>query len=68
MNDLGGLTEHRNQILNILEPMMADFKGGEISELRAEGASQAEIDAMLDELEEAYASTDNPEGKLVIAF
>ena len=45
---------------------MADFKG-EISELRAEGASQAEIDAMLDELEEAYASTDNPEGKLVIA-
>ena len=66
MNDLGGITEHRNQIFNILEPMMADFKG-EISELRAEGASQAEIDAMLDELEEAYASTDNPEGKLVIA-
>ena len=66
MNDPGGITEHRNQILNILEPMMADFKG-EISELRAEGASQADIDAMLDELEEAYASTDNPEGKLVIA-
>lgn len=66
MNDPGGITEHRNQILNILEPMMADFKG-EICELRAEGASQAEIDAMLDELEEAYASTDNPEGKLVIA-
>jgi hypothetical protein len=61
--DLGGITEHRNQILNILKSMMANFKG-EISELRAEGASQADIDAMLDEFEEAYASN---EGKLVIA-
>ena len=66
MNDLGRITEHRNQILNILKPMMADFKE-EISELRAEGASQADIDAMLDELEEAYASSNGPEGKLVIA-
>jgi hypothetical protein len=46
--------------------MMADFKG-EISELRAEGASQTDIDAMLDELEEAYASCNDAEGKLVIA-
>jgi hypothetical protein len=62
----GGITEHHNRILNILKPMMADFKGV-ISELRAEGASQADIDAMLDELEEAYASSNDPEGKLVIA-
>jgi hypothetical protein len=62
--DLGGITEHRNQILNILKPMMADFKGA-ISEFRTEGASQADIDAMLDEFEEAYAS--DAEGKLVIA-
>ena len=62
--DLGGITEHRNQILNILKSMMADFKG-EISELRAEGASQGDIDAMRDEFEEAYASCN--EGKLVIA-
>ena len=55
------------QILNILEPMMADFKG-EISELRAEGASQAEIDAMLDELEEVYASSDNPRAKTGTAY
>jgi hypothetical protein len=64
--DLGGITEHRNQILNILKPMMAAFKGA-ISEFRTEGASQAVIDAMLDELEEAYASSDDAEGKLVIA-
>ena len=59
-------SEHHNRILKILKPMMADFKG-EISELRAEGASQADIEAMLDEFEEAYASSDDAEGKLVIA-
>ena len=48
---LGGITEHRYQIL------MVDFKVA-ISEFRTEGASQADIDAMLDELEEAYASDD----------
>jgi hypothetical protein len=63
---LGGIAEHHNRILNILKPMMADFKGV-ISELRAEGASQADIEAMLDEFEEAYASSDDAEGKLVIA-
>ena len=66
INDLGGITEHRNQILNILKSMMADFKGA-ISEFRTEGASQADIEAMLDEFEEAYASSDDAEGKLVIA-
>jgi hypothetical protein len=64
--DLGGITEHRNQILNILKSMMADFKG-EISELRAEGASQTDIDTMRDEFEEAYAPCNEVEGKLVIA-
>ena len=59
-------SEHHNRILKILKPMMADFKI-EISELRAEGASQADIEAMLDEFEEAYASSDDAEGKLVIA-
>jgi hypothetical protein len=39
MNDLKVITEHRNQILSILEPMMVDFKR-EINEMRAEGASQ----------------------------
>ena len=66
MNDLGVITEHRNQILNILEPMMVDFKR-EINEMRAEGASQNEIEAMLDELEACYARSDNAEGKLVLA-
>jgi hypothetical protein len=66
MNDLGVITEHRNQILKILEPMLADFKR-EINEMRAEGASQTEIEAMLDELEACYARGDNAEGKLVLA-
>ena len=67
MSDLGVITEHRNQILNILEPMMVDFKR-EINEMRAEGASQNEIEAMLDELEACYARSDNAEGKLVLAI
>ena len=64
--DLGGITEYCDRILNILKSMMVDFKGA-ISEFRTEGASQADIDAMLDELEEAYAPSDDAEGKLVIA-
>ena len=64
MNDLGVITEHRKQILNILEPMMVDFKR-EIKEMRAEGASQTEIEAMLDELD--ARCSDNAEGKLVLA-
>ena len=62
MNNLG---EYR-QVLDILEPMMADFKR-EISKIRAEGASQSDIEEMLDELEIAHARSDNAEGKLVIA-
>jgi hypothetical protein len=66
MNDLKVITEHRNQILSILEPMMVDFKR-EINEVRAEGASQNEIEAMLHELEACYARSDNAEGMLVLA-
>jgi hypothetical protein len=66
MNDLGVITEHRNQILNILVHMMADFKQ-EINKIRAEGASQTEIVAMLEEFEARYACSDNAEGKLVLA-
>jgi hypothetical protein len=35
--------------------------------MRAEGATQIEIDQMLDELEEAYARDDDAEGKLIMA-
>jgi hypothetical protein len=65
MNDTGATTEHHYRILNILGPMMVEFKR-EINEMRAEGASQTEIEAMLDELEAHYA-IDNAEGKLVLA-
>ena len=66
MNDLGVIIEHRKQIMNIIEPMMVDFKR-EINEMRAEGASQNEIEAMLDELEACYTRSDNAEGTLVLA-
>ena len=46
---------------------MADFKR-EIAKMRAEGATQADIDATLDEFEEAYASSDDAEGKLLMAI
>jgi hypothetical protein len=65
MNDAGATTEHYYKILNILGQMMVEFKR-EINEMRAEGASETEIESMLDELEAHYA-TDNAEGKLVLA-
>jgi hypothetical protein len=46
--------------------MLAGFKL-EIAKMRWEGASQAEIDLMLDEFEEVYAPDDDAEGKLVMA-
>jgi hypothetical protein len=46
--------------------MLAGFKL-EIAKMRWEGASQAEIDLMLDEFDELYAHDDDAEGKLVIA-
>jgi hypothetical protein len=56
----------RAHLLQIIQPMLADFKL-QIAKMRSEGATQAEIDRMLDELEEGYASDDDAEGKLVMA-
>ena len=46
--------------------MLGGFKL-EIAKMRLEGATQAEIDLMLDEFEEVYAADDDAEGKLVLA-
>ena len=56
----------RCQLLQIIQPMLAGFKL-EIAKMRSEGATQTEIDLMLDEFEEAYAADDDAEGKLVMA-
>ena len=55
-----------SKILEVLEPMLADFKR-EIAKMRFAGASQADIDRMLDEFEEIYAGDGDPEGELVIS-
>ena len=59
-------TGRRNQILSILQRMMVDFKQM-INEMRAEGASENEIEVMLDELGARYACSDNAEAVLVLA-
>ena len=46
--------------------MMTAFKL-EIAKKRSEGATQAEIDLMLEEFEEVHAPDDDAEGKLVEA-
>jgi hypothetical protein len=56
----------RGHLLQIIQPMLAGFKL-EIAKMRSEGATQAEIDRMLDEFEEVYAADDEAEGKLVMA-
>ena len=56
----------RGHLLQIIQPMLASFKL-EIAKMRLEGATQAEIDLMLDEFEEDYAADDDAEGKLVMA-
>ncbi len=53
-------------LLQIIQPMFAGFKL-DIAEMRSEGATQPEIDLMLDEFEEVYAPDDDDEGKLVVA-
>jgi hypothetical protein len=45
--------------------MLPGFKL-EIAKMRSEGATQAEIDLMLDEFEEVYTPDDDAEGKLVV--
>ena len=54
------------RLLHIIQPMLAGFKL-DIANMRSEGATQAEIDLMLDEFDEVYAPDDDDEGKLVIA-
>jgi len=56
----------RDWLLKVIEPMLADFKL-EITKMRSEGATQFDIDLLLDELEEIYAPNDD-EGRLVIAI
>ena len=46
----------RDHLLQIVQPMLVAFKR-EIAKMRSDGATQAEIDQMLDELEEAYRAT-----------
>jgi hypothetical protein len=53
-------------LLLLVQPMLVDFKL-EIAKMRLEGATQAEIDLMLDEFEEVYAPDDDAEGKLLMA-
>jgi hypothetical protein len=56
----------QGHLLQMIQPMLARFKR-EIAKMRSEGATQAEIDLMLDEFEEDYAADDDAEGKLVMA-
>jgi hypothetical protein len=56
----------RSHLLKIIEPMLIDFKQ-EIAKMRSAGATQTEIDQMLDNFESAYGSDEDAEGKLVIS-
>ena len=56
----------RDHLLQIVQPMLVAFKR-EIAKMRSDGTTQAEIDQMLDELEEAYSRDANAEGRLVLA-
>ena len=56
----------RDHLLQIVQPMLVAFKR-EIAKMRSDGATQAEIDQMLDELKEAYSRDANAEGRLVVA-
>jgi hypothetical protein len=58
---------NRDHLLRIVQPMLAGFEL-EIAKMRAEGATQAEIELMLDEFEELYAPEDDEEGKLIMAL
>jgi hypothetical protein len=57
----------RDHLLQIIQPMLADFKV-EIAKMRSEGATEADIDLMLDEFAEVYAPEEDAEGKLVMAI
>jgi len=57
----------RSQMLKLVEPMLSDFKE-DIARLRSVGATQADIEDMLDKFESAYAADDDGEGKLVVTI
>ena len=52
-----------DHLLAMLEPMLANFKR-ELEELRAAGATQSDIERMLDDFEERYAADE--ESRLVV--
>jgi hypothetical protein len=56
----------QSHLLQMIQPMLVRLKR-EIADMRWEGATQAEIDLMVDEFEEIYAPDDDAEGKLVMA-
>ena len=56
----------RPRPLQIVEPMLDKFKRA-AAKLRADGVTQAEIDAMLDDFEQIYAHDGDVERKLVVA-
>jgi len=56
----------RDHLLQIVQPMLVAFRH-EITKMRSDGATQAEIAQMLDELDEAYSRDDDAEGRLVVA-
>jgi hypothetical protein len=56
----------RDHLLQVVQPMLVAFKR-EIAKMRSDGATQAEIDQMRDELEEADSRDANAEGRLVVA-
>ena len=56
----------RDHLLQVVQPMLVAFKR-ELAKMRSDGATQAEIDQMLDELQEAYSRDANAEGRLVVA-
>jgi len=56
-----------DHLWQIIQPMLVAFKQ-EVANMRSEGATQAEIDEMLDELERVHGRDDKAEGKLIMAL
>ena len=56
-----------NELLAWCENWQREPIFGKETKLRADGVTQAEIDAMLDDFEEIYAHDDDAERKLVVA-
>jgi hypothetical protein len=61
-----GVDMDRSQLMELARRMFIEFKD-EFDALRAEGASQTEIDAIVDEFEELYSPGADAESDLVMA-